>query len=81
MVATLAIYTSKGVAPEVNLGECIYLVCLTKVPLRLPTPALNPRGDVTRSWGYQWPQKWTSVHQIFKIYVIYTATMKCNPEM
>ena len=39
------------------------------MPLCWPcTPArVKPRGDITRSpkQGYQWPHKWTCVHQIF----------------
>ena len=60
---TWQIYTGKGVAPEVNLrGECLH-----QVQISLPTLALKPRGDVTRSpkQGYQWPQKWTFVRQHF----------------
>ena len=36
-----------------------------KVQIRLPTLALKPIGDVTRSLkqGYQWPHKWTCVQQ------------------
>ena len=41
----------------VNLRN-IYHVHLCQVQMRLPTLALKPRGDVTRSpkQGYQWPQ-------------------------
>ena len=48
----------------VNLRN-IYHVHLCQVQMRLPTLALKPRGDVTESpkQGYQWPQKWTHVHQ------------------
>ena len=65
LAAMLAIYTGRGVAPEVNLRERIYHVCLCQVRIRLPTLALKPRGDVTRSpkQGYQWPQKWACVQQ------------------
>ena len=63
--AMLAVYTGKGVAPEVNLGEHISHITLPSV-----NKALKPLGDVTRSpkQGYQWPQKWTCVQQkILKI--------------
>ena len=61
--AMLAIYTSRGVAPEVNLRE--HMSCTPPQSLNKaePTLALKPIGDVTRSLkqGYQWPQKWTCV--------------------
>ena len=54
--AMLAAKRLAGVAPEVNLRECI---CLHQARIRLPTLALKPRGNVTRSpkQGYQWPHK------------------------
>ena len=67
LAAMLAIYTSRGVALEVNLRD-IYHICLHKSSNKAePTLALKPRGDVTRSpkQGYQWPQKWTHVLQKF----------------
>ena len=67
LAAMAAIYTSKGVRQEVNLGN-IYHVCLCQVWIRLPTLALKPRGDVTSpKQGYQWPQKWTRLPKIKKI--------------
>ena len=64
----LAVYTSRGVAPEVNLRECISRTPLQSSNKAEPTLALKPRGDVTRSpkQGYQWPHKWTCVQQKFK---------------
>ena len=61
----LAIYTSRGVTPEVNLRECISCMPPQSSNKAEPTLALNPRGDITRSLkqGYQWPQKWTYVQQ------------------
>ena len=48
--AMLAIRMLAGVAPEVNLSQA---------QIRLPTLALKPRGDITRSpkQGYQCPTK------------------------
>ena len=64
----LAIYTGRGVAPEVNLRERISRMALQSANKAEPTLALKPRGNVTRSpkQGYQWPQKWTCVQQKFK---------------
>ena len=63
--AMLAIYTSRGVAPEVNLRECISRMPSQSSNKAEPTLALKPREDITRSLkqGYQWPQKWTCVQQ------------------
>ena len=63
----LALYTGKGVAPEVNLRECISHMPLQSVNKAEPTLALKPRGDITRSpkQGYQWSHKWTRVQQKF----------------
>ena len=63
----LAIYTGRGVAPEVNLRECISHTPLQSLNKAEPTLALKPRGDVTRSpkQGYQGLQKWTCVQQKF----------------
>ena len=54
----LAIYTGRGVVPEVNLGECISHTPPQNSNKAEPTLALKPRGDITRSpkQGYQWPQ-------------------------
>ena len=43
-------------------------ICLCQVRIRLPTLALKPRGDVTRSpkQGYQWSHKWTCVNKKIK---------------
>ena len=43
----------------------IHHICLHQVRIRLPTLALKPRNDVTRSpkQGYQWPFKRICVHQ------------------
>ena len=67
LAAVLAIYTSGGVAPEVNLGECISHTPPQSSNKAAPTLALKHRGDVTRSpkQGYQWPKKWTHVQQKF----------------
>ena len=57
-IGTAAMLVAKrlaGVTPEVNLRECV--ICM---PLpTLPTLALEPKGDVTRSpkQGYQWPHE------------------------
>ena len=66
--AMLAIYTGRGVAPEVNLKECISRTPPQSLNKAEPTLALKPRGDVTRSpkQGYQWPQEWTCVQQKLK---------------
>ena len=68
LAAMLALYTSKGVAPEVNLRERISRTPLHSSNKAEPTLALKPRGDVTRSpeQGYQWPHKWTCVQQKFE---------------
>ena len=58
LAAMLALYTSKGMAPEVNLTECIWHMPLPS-EIRLPTLTLKPRGDITispKQW-YQWLQK------------------------
>ena len=54
----LAIYTGRGVAPEVNLRECISCTPPQSSNKAEPTLALKPRGDVTMSLkqGYQWPK-------------------------
>ena len=67
LAAMLALYTSKGVAPEVNLREHILHMPPPSANKAEPTLALKPRGDITRSpkQGYQWPQKWTCVQQNF----------------
>ena len=64
----LALYTGKGVTPEVNLRERILCMPQPSVNKAEPTLALKPRGDVTRSpeQGYQWPHKWACVQQKFK---------------
>ena len=59
LAAMLAIYKSRGVAPEVNLRK--YISCMPQQSSNKaePTLALKPRGDVTRKpkQGYQWPKK------------------------
>ena len=67
LAAMLAVYTSRGVAPEVNLRERISCMPPQSLNKAEPTLALKPRGDVTRSpkQGYQWPHKWTCVQQNF----------------
>ena len=67
LAAMLALYTGKGVAPEVNLRECISHMPAQSSNKAEPTLALKPRGDVTRSpkQGSQWPHKWTCVQQKF----------------
>ena len=64
LAAMLAVYTGRGVAPEVNLRERISGMPLQSWNKAEPTLALKPR-DVTRSpkQGYQWPHKWTCVQQ------------------
>ena len=66
-VAMLAIYTGRGVAPEVNLREHISRIPPQSSNKAEPTPVLKTREDITRSpkQGYQWPQKWTCVQQKF----------------
>ena len=65
--AMLAIYTSRGVAPGVNLRQCISHTPLQSSNKAAHTQALKPREDITRSpkQGYQWPEKWTCVQQKF----------------
>ena len=65
--AMLAIYTGRGVAPDMNLRECISCMPPQSLNKAEPILALKPRGDVTRSpkQGYQWPHKWTCVQQNF----------------
>ena len=67
LAAMLAVYTGRGVAPEVNLRERISHMPPQSSNKAEPTLALKPRGDVTRSpkQGYQWPHKWTCVQQKF----------------
>ena len=64
----LAIYTGRGVAPEVNLRERISRTPPQSSNKAEPTLASKPRGDITRNQkqGYQWPQKWTCVQQKLK---------------
>ena len=54
LAAILATNRSVGVAPEVNLRECV-----TCMPPASANKALKPRGDVTRSpkQGHQWLHK------------------------
>ena len=54
----LAVKMSAGVTPEVNFRN-VHYVYLCQVQIRLPTLALKPRGDITRSpkQGYQWTHK------------------------
>ena len=44
----LAVKRSGGVAPEVNLGECILHLPPKKVNKAEPNLALKPRGDITK---------------------------------
>ena len=56
--AMLAAKRSVGVTPEMNLRE--HVTCMpSPMLIRLPTLALKPRGDVTRSpkQEYKWPHK------------------------
>ena len=64
MAAMLARYTGKDVTSEVNFRE-LYHICLCQVRIRLPTLALKPKGNVTRSkkQGCHSPHKWTCVQQ------------------
>ena len=63
LAAMLAIYTDRGVTPEVNLRERISRIPPQSLNKAEPTLALKPKGDVTRSpkQRYQWPHKWTCV--------------------
>ena len=60
-------YTLAEVSHQRWISGNVYNICLCKVWIRLPTLALKPWGDVTRSLkqGHQWPQKWTCVQQKF----------------
>ena len=49
LAAMLALFTGKGVAPEVNLRERIIHMPPQSSNKAEPTLALKPRGDVTRS--------------------------------
>ena len=49
LAAMLALYTSKGVTPEVNLRECVTCMPLPSANKAETTLALKPRGDITRS--------------------------------
>ena len=64
LAVMLAIYTGRGVAPEVNLREHISHM-LPQSSNKAAHSVLKPGGDVIRSpkQGYQWPQKWTHVQQ------------------
>ena len=62
LAAMLALYTGKGVAPEVNLRECISCTPLPSANKAEPTLALKPRSP---KQVYQWPHKWTCVQQFF----------------
>ena len=55
----LAIKRLAGVAPEVDLKEHATHTPLPSANKAEPTPALKPRGDITRSpkQMYQWPHK------------------------
>ena len=57
--AMLATERLAGVAPEVNLRECVIHTPLLSSNKAEPTLALKPGGDVTRSpkQGYQWLHK------------------------
>ena len=57
--AMLAAKWVAGVAPEVNLRDHVKCMLLPSLNKALPTLALKPRGDITRSpkQGYQWPHK------------------------
>ena len=54
LATMLATKRLAGLTREVNLREYV-----THTPPGLPTLALKPRGDITRSpkQGYQWPHK------------------------
>ena len=62
------LYTPAEVSPQRWISGNIYHICLHKVWIRQnPLWLWNPEEDITRSpkQGYQWPQKWTCVQQIF----------------
>ena len=54
--AMLALYTGKGVAPGVNLRECISHTPLPSANKAEPTLALKPRGDITKLRFAIWRQ-------------------------
>ena len=50
LVAMVAAKKSASVTLELSLIECVtHHACLHQVQIRLPTLALKPRGDVTKS--------------------------------
>ena len=59
MAAMQATKRLAGVAPEVNLRECISHMPLAMLSANKAVHSLKPRGDVTKSpkQGYQWPHK------------------------
>ena len=59
LAAMLAAKRPAGVAPKVNLTECVTHMPPPSVNKAEPTLALKPRGDVTRSpkQKYQWAHK------------------------
>ena len=60
----LAAKRSEGVAPEVNLGECITLTPLPSANKAEPTVALKPtrRHQKFKNMGIRGPTKRTCVH-------------------
>ena len=58
-VAMLAAKRSTGVAPQVNLVECVTHMYLPSANKAKPNLALKLRGDIIRSpkQRYQWPHK------------------------
>ena len=56
-----------------------YITFASTMLIRQPTLALKPRGDVIRNpkQGYQWPQKWTCVHQKL-LKKIHQLVLMCN---
>ena len=78
--AMLAAKRSAGVAPEMNLRECVTHMLLPSLNKAAPL-ALKPRGDVTRSpkQGYQWSHKKDSCPpKIFKKINAYLRHIHAN---
>ena len=76
-------YTPVEVSYQRWISGNVYHIRLWKVWIRLPTLALKPRGDITRSpkQEYQWPQKWTCVQQNFLkkcVSLIVSCTQLCE---
>ena len=55
LAVMVALYTGKGVSPEVNLRECMSFMLPQSSNKAEPTLSLKPRGDIMRSpkQGYE----------------------------